>query len=76
MDRNCVASCRRRFRVEQPGNPEVEQLRFAIICDADVGWFDVAMNDQMLMGVADRGANFEKQLQARSDRQCAFIAET
>jgi hypothetical protein len=41
-------------RVEQLGDAEVEQLRLARLVDQDVRGLDVAMDDEMPMGVGHR----------------------
>src|SRR5450759_888277 len=41
----------RLVRYEQLGDTEIEQLDVTLLGDQDVGGLDVAMNDQVLMGV-------------------------
>jgi len=44
-------------RVQDLGDAEIQQLRFALRGDEDVGRLEVAVNDQIAMGVSDRIAN-------------------
>ncbi len=51
------------FRAQEPGDAEVEQLRLSFRRHENVGRLEVAMDDQILVRVGDRGADFAEQLQ-------------
>ncbi len=53
LERESLAAALRALRVQKFRNAEVEQLRFALGGDANVRWFDVAVNDQVLVRVSD-----------------------
>src|ERR1700757_456323 len=63
-----------RFHSEQFGNSEVEQAWHALFCDQDVAGLDVAVDHQVLMGVADRCAYCLKELQPCRDIELVTIA--
>ncbi len=56
---------------QQFGNAEVEQFRRTVGGHENVRWFDVAMNDEMLMRVRDGRADLSKEYEPRLDRQPA-----
>ena len=60
--------------VHQLRDAEVEQLRRAAGRDQDIGRLDVAMDDQVLMRVLDRGADLEEERQARAQVEALFVA--
>jgi hypothetical protein len=53
---------------------EVKQPRHAVCRDQHIARLDVAMDDQILVRVSDRGADTLEQLQALGDRQVPSIA--
>ena len=42
-----------RLCIDRAGNAEIEQVRASIGGHEDIGWLDVAVDDQLLMGVGD-----------------------
>jgi hypothetical protein len=64
------------FLIEELGDAEVEQLRAAFGGDQDVGGFDVAVNDQMLMGILDSRADLLEQAEPPADVQPVLVAVT
>ena len=56
------------------GDAEVEQPHRSIALHQDVGGFQIAMNDSVLMRVLHRLANGAKQLQTLADRRIAVAA--
>ena len=61
------------------GDAEVDDLRHgrAIMQrDHDIGWFQVAMNDSLLMRVLHGLANMDEQLQPLANAQVLLVADT
>ena len=50
-----------RLDVEQLGDSEIQQLGLAVRRNPNIGRLDVAMDDAVAVGVADRPANFPEQ---------------
>jgi hypothetical protein len=61
-------------RVEQLGDAEIQQLGHALRGDQDVVGLQVAVHDQVLMGVMHGGTDGADQLDALGERQAAAIA--
>ena len=59
--------------VEELRDAEVEQPRCAAAIDEDVARLDVAMNDQLLMRVLQRGRNLEDETHAVAHRELARV---
>src|SRR5262249_22128282 len=55
------------FAFQELGNPKIQQLRLPIGPYQDVGRLEVAMHDQVGVGVGDRFQNVKKQPQAGTD---------
>ena len=55
------------------GDAEVEQTHFALLRDQNVGWFEVAVDDQMGVGMLDRQQYLTEQSQAVAQSQHAGI---
>src|ERR1700745_3392957 len=53
---------------------EIQQLRRAIVADEDISWLDVAVDDQVLVGILHRSADLPKEFQSRGDRESTLIA--
>ena len=51
------------LRVEELGDAEVEQLHLAFRGHEDVGRLEIAMNDEVLVGVSDSGADHAEELE-------------
>src|SRR5215475_1460093 len=62
------------FRVEDFGDAKVQELWLAVRRDENVRWFEVAMNNQILMRVMRRRTGGAKELQPLSDRKLAPVA--
>ena len=58
----------------ETGDAEIEQLRFALGGDANIGRLQIAMNDQVLMSVSDGGTEFAKKREPLADRQAVVLA--
>jgi hypothetical protein len=56
------------------GDPEVEQLRGAVIGHEDVGGLDVAVNDLVCMRVLDRGEDLLDEIDASARRYAPFVS--
>jgi hypothetical protein len=54
---------------ENPGDPEIQQLRLASRVNQNVGRLDVAVDDQVAVGVSDRVAYFEEQAKCAAQVQ-------
>jgi len=52
---------------------EIQQLRDAVVADKDIPRLNVAMDDQVLVGVLHRSADLPKELQPRCDRKTTLI---
>ena len=63
------ARLRHQCRVEELGDPEVEQFGHAIRRDEDIAGFEIAVHDQVLVGIVDGGADGPKERQPRGDGQ-------
>ena len=61
-------------RVQNLGDAKIEELWCAIGSDENVAGLDVAMNDQPLMRVLDRGADLEKEFQSLCDGRALSVA--
>ncbi len=61
-------------RVEQLGDAEVEQLGFAVGGDEDVAGLEVAMDDEVGVGVLYCGAHLAEDFEAASDGDPFFVA--
>ena len=69
--------CGRQLLVDRLGNPEVDDLgdRHAIVQrHQNVGRLDVAVDDALLMGVLDRVADRDEQLQPLAGCQVVVVA--
>ncbi|MNV58626.1 hypothetical protein D3C71_1510120 [compost metagenome] len=60
--------------VEQLGDAEIQQLHLALGGDQDVGGLEVAMHDQVGVGMADHRADLQHQLQAPLQRERQALA--
>ena len=60
----------------QLSDPEVQQLWLAFFGHQNIGRFDVAMNDQVLVGVVHCMADFLEQSQSFVDAKIALVAIT
>ena len=69
-----MAALRRVARLEQPGDPEIQQLRHAIRADQDVRGLDVAVDDGAAMRIGDGRAHLAKELQPFGDVECLLVA--
>ena len=58
-----------RLGIEELGDAEVEQLDGAVACHQDVRRLEVAVHDQVAMGVLHGVAELQEQLEPRLDRQ-------
>jgi hypothetical protein len=74
LARQC--GCRATFALsfEELGDAEVEQLHVAAAVHEHVGRFDVAMDDQVRVGVGDRFKHLEKELEAPLHTEALRIA--
>ena len=63
------------FIDEKLGNPEVEQLDLPLFRDQHVRWLEVAVDDQIRMGVCDGSEDVQKQNDAPLDIEAARVAE-
>ncbi len=63
------------FRIEQLGDAKVEQLGGAVAGDEDVRGLDIAMDDQVLMGILDGRAHLAKELESCGRVELAGFAE-
>ncbi len=63
-----------RRRIEQLGDAEVEQLGLAFAVDQDVRRLEVAVHHQVLVGVGDRRADVDEELQPFLERQLVLLA--
>ena len=55
--------------VEELGDAEVEELHIALVGHEDVGWLEIAMDDQPDVCVRDGARNLEEELEAGANRQ-------
>ena len=62
------------FFFEQLGNAKVQQLHLAVIPHQHVGGLDVAVDDQVGMGVGHGGQHIEKEADARLHVELVFVA--
>lgn len=62
--------------IEQTGDAEVEQLRFAFGCDEDVAGLKVAVHDEVLMREVHRSANLAEELHARGSGERVLPRES
>ena len=63
--------------VQRLGQPKVDHLghrRAIVLADQDVRWFQVTVNDALLMSVLDGGTDLNKQLQPLPHRELPVIA--
>ena len=60
--------------LEQLGDPEVEQLDHAVGADQDVARLDVAVHDQVAVGMRHRGQDVVEQREAPFDVEAALVA--
>ena len=60
---------------QQFGDAEVEQLDPALRVDKDVARLDVAMDDQLRVGVLDRVAHLEQELEPPRLRELELVAD-
>ena len=67
VSRECI-------RVEQLGDPEVQQFDFPVVGDQDVRRLDVAMDDQVGVGVLDGLGDIEEQPQPPLDGALIRVA--
>ncbi len=65
----------RRFGIQQLGDAEIEQFRYAIGVHQDVAGFEIAVNDQLLVGVLDGVGHLPEQFQALAYRQLVRVGE-
>src|SRR5580698_2134804 len=65
---------RRRIRLKDLRDTEIQQLRCAIGCNQDVSRFDVPMNDQMLMGKLHGRGNLQENSQPFGNRELEMVA--
>ena len=61
--------------VQQFGDPEIKQFRDAVCGDQDVRGFEIAMHNEVLMGVMHCGTDGLKKLEAGYDIQSVRVAE-
>src|SRR5438552_579567 len=59
---------------EQFADTKIEQLRLARFGDQDIGWLDVAMNNQMLVCIMNCRADFAKELEAGLKGKAFLVA--
>ena len=62
------------FALQEFGNPEVQQLDFTAGGDQHVRRFDVAMDNQIRMGVRHCGQHIQKQANARLQIELVLVA--
>ena len=53
---------------------EVQELRSSVEIDENVAWLGIAMHDEVLVGIVDRGTHFEKEGQAIADVESLLVA--
>ena len=61
-------------RLEQLGDPEVQQLRCAVGIDEHIGGFQIPVQDELLMREADRAADHDEEAQTGVDVERAPVA--
>ena len=60
--------------VQQPGNPEIEQLDASFRRHKDVRWFEVAMDDQVAMGRGNRFRRGDDEANPLVNREASRVA--
>jgi len=60
--------------LDEFGDAEIEEFYGAILFDEDVAGFEIAMDDEVLVGVMDGGAYGEEEAEARGDIEFVVVA--
>ncbi len=73
--RECTHLCLRSFGVglERLGQSKIEQFRFPVGCDENIGRLDIAMDDEVSVRVCDRRTGLEKQYKPVLDAQSPLL---
>jgi hypothetical protein len=61
--------------IEQAGSAEIQQLHRSLGVHQDIGRFEIAVHDQVAVGVVDGVADLQQEFQPGGDRQTAAVAE-